>query len=137
MKPYMKPYRIALAAFLAGGISLLVIMKIAAATYWVVGSMTTVNGTSNFPSVSPGTVTIPGGYLAISHGALPNTNALVINAQWSIDGSNFYTYASWTATTTNTTGEAPFFLPSLGNTFSWRAQVVTTNSYSVGVNLNM
>ena len=99
----------------------------------LVGSMATINNTtSNSVSVAAGTLTLPGGYFLIQNGGLTATNALVVNAQFSTDNTNFTTVATYYPTATNATTDK-FFVSSAGlQTVYFRLSVVTTNSVQVG-----
>lgn len=102
-----------------------------AATTTMIGSMTTVNGTTNTAAVSLGNIYPPRGVFYIQNGGLASTNALLINVQLSIDGTNFYTVATYYPSVTNATTDA--YAPTYSALPVYmRAQVVTTNAVQVG-----
>ena len=68
----------------------------------------------------------------IQHGGISSTNALVVQVQLSFDRTNFQTFATYRPTVTN--AGLYVFSPLLAtNHFYIRAQVITTNSTTVGV----
>ncbi len=98
----------------------------------LIGTLPSVNGTTNSPSITNTTVTLQPGSFLISNGGLSNTNALRVNLQVSVDNTNFVNVATYGPSSTNATTDA--FNPSYTNqTIYIRAQVVTTNAVNVGV----
>jgi hypothetical protein len=93
---------------------------------------TTVNGTA----FSLGGISIPTRQHLIQNtgitGPSNGTNALVVNVQLSMDGSNWVTVSTYRPTTTNATVD--LFAPSTHDIACYmRAQAVTTNTVTVGV----
>lgn len=118
---------VAVAVAVVGGV-----MLARASTFTLVGSMATVNNTtSNTAAIAMGTLNYPGGTFYIQNAGLTATGALVINIQASLDNTNFLTIATYHPAATNATTE--LFSPSYSvQTIYMRAQVITTNSVSVG-----
>jgi hypothetical protein len=97
----------------------------------LVGSLATVNGTTNSASIVVGTISVPSGTLIAETGGLPTTSAATFNLQFSIDNANFATFATYNPTATNAGSYtfAPSYAPS---NLYFRVQIVTTNSEQVG-----
>jgi hypothetical protein len=97
----------------------------------LIGSLVTVNGTSNSVSVAAGSFALPSGYFFIQNGGLASTQALTVNIQASMDNTNFVTVAVYTPSATNATTDR--FTPSYAvQTIYFRAQAVTTNAVGLG-----
>ncbi len=117
-------------------ICLLVVLLVAMATYaaivWV-GSMQTVNNTTYISgSNSVSTATYNPGTFLITDGGLTATTAMTIYLSWSMDGTNFFTNATFVPTVTNagtyTWAPGPLAAP------IWqRFSITTTNSVNVGI----
>jgi hypothetical protein len=88
------------------------------------------NTTSNSTGLAVGTYSGSGTFY-IQNAGLTATNALKVNVQISADNTNFLTVATYWPAATNATVES--YYPSFSAPLYVRAQVVTTNSVSVGV----
>ncbi len=108
------------------------VMSVRGTNTWLVGTMATVNGTSNSVSMVMGTMSLPPGFVVVNNGGLNNTNDLTVRAQISLDDTNFVTVSTWQPTTTNA-GSAVFAPMYAAQTLRIRIQVVTTNAINVGV----
>ena len=97
----------------------------------LLGSLASVNGTTNTVGTAAGTFTLPGGYFLIQNGGISTTGALTANVQASFDNTNFTTVATYTPSATNATTDkfVPVFSP---QTVYYRVQIVTTNAVNVG-----
>ena len=128
-----RKYWFGLAGALALGVVVLAIVA-RADSYTFLGSLATVdNTTENSPALAVGGFSLPRGVFLISHGTLTETNALRINIQVSLDGSNFITAATWWPARTN--AWSVNFSPNYAAQTIWlRAQAVTTNAVQVGAN---
>jgi hypothetical protein len=63
---------------------------------------------------------------------MDNTNALSVEAQYSFDGTNFATLATYRPTATNA-ATASYSPASAAKTVYLRARITTTNAVTVGV----
>ncbi len=98
----------------------------------LIGSMQNVNGTANSTGLVAGTVNVPRGTFLISNGGLTQTNALLVNVQYSLDNTNWLTMATYGPSSTNSTTDT--FIPAISPpNIYMRVQVVTTNSVSMGI----
>jgi hypothetical protein len=89
-------------------------------------------GTSNSTVIALGTVNITPHTLLVQNGGLATTNALTVEAQYSFDGTNFATLATYQPSATN--AAVGSYTPSLGaKTVYFRARITTTNSVNVGI----
>lgn len=97
----------------------------------LLGTLVTVNGTTNTSTIAVGGVTYPGGWYTIQHGGITATGALTLTAQMSFDQTNYYSVATWTPAVTN--AGTYTWLPSFGTQAVYmRVQAVTTNEVSLG-----
>ena len=104
-----------------------------AAPALLVGSLQAVNNTTFTSATNTLSLNYPTpSVLNITHGALANTNDVVVNYQVTVDNVNWKTFASITMPNTNATTEViqGYSYP-LTNFF--RVQIVTTNSQNVGI----
>ena len=114
--------------------SLLLICVVSyAAPVLLVGSLQAVNNTTFTSNTNILSMNFPTPQvLAVTHGALSNTNDVRINAQVSVDNLNWTTFATVTMPNTNSTTDViQGYAYPLTNYF--RIQIVTTNSQNVGV----
>lgn len=97
----------------------------------LIGSMVTVNGTTNSAGVQVSGYTLPGGYFMIQNGGLTATNSLSGNVQISFDNTNFYSVSTYWPSKTNATTE--IYSPNISSVPVYiRLQIVTTNAVQVG-----
>lgn len=99
----------------------------------LVGSLQTVNNTTFTSNTNVLSQNFPSPYqLAVTHGALANTNDISLAYQVSVDNVNWKTFASVTMPSTNaTTDVIQGYIYPLTNYF--RVLVTTTNSQTVGI----
>ena len=109
-----------------------IVLTVKAATYVIVGSLTTVNNTTNnTASIGVGTFYYPRGTFYITNTGTTSTQALTINIQASIDNSNFVTVATYNPSVTNAVQDT--WQPNYAaQSIYFRAQVITTNSVTLG-----
>ena len=100
----------------------------------IVGGLATIDNTTNLTaSASFGSVTLfPYTSFAITNAGLTATNALQVQGQCSIDGSNWMTVVTWHPSVTNATNVAWLPAPQ-PQAMYWRLSVITTNSVNVGI----
>lgn len=99
----------------------------------LVGTTVSINGTQNTAASSFGTfLCFPSSSFVITNSGMADTNALTVNAQFSIDNTNWLTIASYTPVLTNATNETwkPSITPQAGY---WRVQIVTTGALDIGI----
>jgi len=116
---------VAVVACLLGGVA-------RADSYVFLGSLVSVsNTTSNSAALAVGSFAVPQGRFFVSNGGLTATNALHVNVQVSVDGTNFVTVATYWPSSTNAVTDS--FSPGYAaQTIYLRTQAVTTNAVSVG-----
>ena len=119
------------ALFILLVLAVVVVWNARAGSTLILGSMTTVNGTTNTAGTLIGSVYPPRGTFSIQNGGLSSTNELTVNVQLSIDGTNYFTVGTYIPSATNATTEA--YTPTFtGVSIYMRAQVVTTGAVQVG-----
>lgn len=123
--------KILVRALIAVALVTLIVLASRAANTTLLGSMASVDGTSNSVATAIGTVAYPRGTFLIQHGGLASTNALLVHVQMSLDNTNFVTVATYGPSATNATTET--FSPAYSAaTVYMRVQAVTTNAVDVG-----
>jgi hypothetical protein len=103
-----------------------------AAPVTLIGTLVTVNNTtsnSTAISVSPHPVYLSN--FGFANNGLTDTNALQMNVQLSLDGTNFVTISSWKSSVTNAGAYGYTVTPTNWPVYM-RVQSVTTNNVSVG-----
>jgi hypothetical protein len=109
------------------------VLCLRAGTSQLVGTLTTVDGTNNTAPASFGAfMCFPPAAFSITNVALLSTNDLRVYGQFSLDGTNWTTVATYTPVTTNATNVTgkPAISPQAAY---WRLQVVTTNSTDLSI----
>ncbi len=105
-----------------------------AAPITLIGSLLTVNGTTNSTSTAVGTVTLNYSTLYVQNGGLTTTNAMLVYGQISVDNTNWLTVATYTASVTNA-GTGTWIVPGTNYTLWGRFQIQTTNATGMGISL--
>ena len=120
------------AVAVAGLVLVAGVVLVRASSYTFIGALATVNNTTtNSTALAVGTFNMPVGTFLIQNGGLSSTNALLVNVQVSVDGTNFLTVATYRPTVTNAVTDT--YVPSYSaQTIYIRAQAITTNSVQVG-----
>lgn len=102
-------------------------------TYQAVsGTNATIAYDPNTEVITAAPLTLKPQTFLIQHAGVLSTNTLLVNIQLSFDNTNFYTASTYRTTVTNA-GLYTFTPRIATNRFYIRAQVVTTNSTTVGV----
>ena len=113
--------------------ALLLVGSVLAPAEQLLGTLITVNNTtSNSTAVSVGTITVPPQSITVQTAGLTATNALVINSQVSLDGTNFVNIKSYYMTSTNA-GSETFNTGYTNQTIYFRVSATTTNSVNLSV----
>lgn len=107
-------------------------VAVSAAPVLLVGSLQAVNNTTFTSNTNILSLNFPTPQvLLVTHGALANTNDVVLAAQSSVDNTNWATFATIRMTTNATTELIQGYNYPLTNYF--RLLITTTNSQNVGV----
>lgn len=98
----------------------------------IIGGLSSINGTSNSTAVASGVTYFPRGTFMVQNGGMTSTNDLRVEAQVSVDQTNYTTIAVYYPSTNAASAET--FTCGVGCVTNWmRVRVVTTNAVSVGV----
>ena len=105
-----------------------------AGTSQFVGGLITVNNTTNVTGATAfgAFKCFPPASFAITNSGLTATNALRVNGQFSLDGSNWTTVVTYWPSATNATNEA-WYPAAAAQTAYWRLQTITTNSVDLSI----
>jgi len=116
------------------GLALLATVAITAwsSTLWE-GSLTTVNNTTAYSTSNTVTsVSLSAGNYVISDGGVGAGSNLTVNLQWSFDGTNFGTVATWSPSATNSE-TVPWNIGTLAPQVWQRFQIIAVGSIGVGI----
>lgn len=97
----------------------------------LIGSLVTVNGTSNSQSVALSPATVSFSTFSFQNGGLTSTNAVTLNIQMSTDNTNFNTIGTYTFAQTNS-GAYSYYQTPTNIPVYLRVQAVTTNATQLG-----
>jgi hypothetical protein len=102
-----------------------------AAPQILLGSLVSVNGTSNSQSVALSPQQITFQQFNFQNGGLTDTNAATLKIQLSLDGTNYINCGSYLFPLTNSGGYT-YYAPSTNISVYLRVQAVTTNAVLLG-----
>ena len=112
--------------------SIITICTIAqAAPQILLGSLVSVNGTSNSQVVAMSPLQVNFQVFNFQNGGLSNTNAAALKVQISTDGTNYSTTSTYFFPETNSGGYT-YYAPSTNLSVYLRVQAVTTNAVLLG-----